>query len=468
MKKSLPCDLDWISVHGPNLENELKGYTESEAEEHRQKVLNSPNTEELYTITGVKYYFSSDGDDSNDGLSPQTPFKSLEKIKDLTFRSGDAILFKRNSVYRVKEAIEICSGVTVGSYGEGEKPRFYASLKDYAVSDYWHATDKENVWKADFEQGEACGMFFDHGKNTGTLWKAGVDSLKKNYDYHHDVENNTVYLYFDGGNPGEKFSSIEISYRLHFMFRLNMVTDCVIDNLCIKFSGGFAVVGSGQNISITNCEMGYLGGLHGFRLNVRYGNAIEFSHYVVNLRVENNWIYQTFDTAVSWQLGAEATYENISFSYNLFEYNNADIEFFSKGETVENNFLMKNNLMRFTSSGWGTHDEERGVRGIEGCIRAHSHGMKKFGYTVFEDNVMDCPARQVISWITLPEHKKNIKVRNNKLFLKSSYRTTNMMLRGFSETAEDINIASCADNETEAKEAMKRFQDDLEIYWNEE
>lgn len=468
MKKSLPCDLDWISVHGPNVENSLKGYTEEEAEIRRQKILNAPNTEELYTITGVKYYFSSTGDDSNDGLSPETPFKSLAKIKDLTYHTGDAILFKRNSIYRVEEMIDVPSGVTVGSYGKGEKPRFYASLKDFAVGDYWTATEKENVWKATFEQGEACGMFFDHGKHTGTLWKAGVDSLKKNYDYHHDAENQTVYLYYDGGNPGEKFKSIEISYRLHMMFKFSNAKDCVIDNLCIKFSGGFAVVGSGQNISITNCEMGYLGGLHGFRLNVRYGNAIEFSSYVVNLRVENNWIYQTFDTAVSWQLGAESTYENISFSHNLFEYNNADIEFFAKGETVENNFLMKDNLMRFTSSGWGTHDEERGVRGIEGCIRAHSHAMQKFGYTVFEDNVMDCPARRVISWITLPEHRKNIKVRNNKLFLKSSYRTEDTMLIGFMETAENINLPSPATNEAEAKEAMKRFQEDLEIHWFEE
>ena len=39
------------------------------------------------------------------------------------------------------------------------------------------------------------------------------------------------------------------------------------------------------------------------------------------------------------------------------------------------------------------------------------------------------------------------------------------MLIGFTETAENINLVSAATDEAGAKEAMKRFQEDLEIHW---
>ena len=55
MGKILPNDFDWISVHGANLKNPAVGYKEKEAADLRDKILNAPNTEELYEIRGTRY-----------------------------------------------------------------------------------------------------------------------------------------------------------------------------------------------------------------------------------------------------------------------------------------------------------------------------------------------------------------------------------------------------------------------------
>ncbi len=469
MNYQIPCDIDWISVHGPNIKNPLIGYEEELAAEFVERLLSAPNTEDLYKIDGKKYYFSSKGDDLNDGLTPDTPKKSLEILDELELCEGDGVLFERNSVFRVKQVIFLRSGVTYGSYGEGEKPRFYASLKDYAVSEYWKTTENENVWKTEFLEEEACGIIFDHGKEIGILWRKGIDYLKKNFDYHYDYENRVVYLYYDRGNPADFFKSIEIPYKLHIMFRLRKVNNVVVDNLCIKFAGGFGIAGSGENVTVTNCEMGYIGGLWSPVFKVRYGNAIEFGDVSRNIQVKNNWIYETFDTAVTWQGGTDkAVYENIEFSDNLLEYNNADIEFFTYGKSVVDNFFMENNIMRFTSNGWGTHEEERKPRLIEGCIRARTDQMERIGRIEYNGNIMDCPSRQIFFWRMLPENRKTISASNNKLNIKASYRTTDNVLIGFSDTAENTDTFFYADNAEDMKMLMDRLEKGMEVHWYDE
>lgn len=459
-----PNDYDWISVHGANLSSPAVGYAQEETDALSSKIINSANTEQLYKITGTKYYFSSKGSNSNNGLSPNTPFKTLDMLDNISLKSGDAVLLERNSVFRVYKTIDIeQNGITIGCYGVGEKPRIYASPKDFAVSSFWSLTSKENVWKASFQYDDACGMFFNHGEEAGALWRKSVNSLSQNGDFHFDKTTESVFLYFDKGNPADYYRSIEIlPTRLHIL-RLHNVSDAVIDSLCIKFTGGYPIIASGENISITNCEIGYTGG--SFNGTVRYGNAIELSGKVINVKVENNWIYQIFDSAITWQGFGNGYYDNISFSNNLLEYNNADIEFFERDQSTAQNFFMENNIMRFTSMGWGTQDEEGGIRGIEGCVKAHTNLMDSIGNMTFKNNIMDCPARDIICWRILPENKSFIDASANKVFIKSSYRTNDIMVRGLVDESKNPNVNFLANSLEEAIEAFKRLSDDTEIYW---
>lgn len=85
----------------------------------------------LTAAEDTTYYVSStDGDDSNDGLSPQTAWRSITKVNAVEFRPGDKLLFKCGDVFEGRLRLEESdSGTeekpfTVSSYGEGNKPTF--------------------------------------------------------------------------------------------------------------------------------------------------------------------------------------------------------------------------------------------------------------------------------------------------------------------------------------------------------
>ena len=46
-------------------------------------------------IVGTKYYVSADGNDSNDGKSIDTPWKTLARVDKAQLLPGDGVLFRR-------------------------------------------------------------------------------------------------------------------------------------------------------------------------------------------------------------------------------------------------------------------------------------------------------------------------------------------------------------------------------------
>ena len=96
-----------------NLNKPLKGYVDKKAEKLRKEILNTENTEEYYAIKGTKYYISSvNGDDMNSGTSPEKALKSIEGLSKIELKSGDAVLFERDSVFRIYTTFLTADGVT--------------------------------------------------------------------------------------------------------------------------------------------------------------------------------------------------------------------------------------------------------------------------------------------------------------------------------------------------------------------
>ena len=85
---------------------------------------NLPDAKPVYPLsTGRNYYVSSEGDDSNDGLSEDSPIKSLEKVKMLDLIPGDSVLFRKGDTF--EGAVEFThlrgsddNPITFASYGE--------------------------------------------------------------------------------------------------------------------------------------------------------------------------------------------------------------------------------------------------------------------------------------------------------------------------------------------------------------
>ncbi len=448
-----------------------EGFCEKQADELREKILNSPNTEEIYKNSGTKYYISSsEGDDSNDGLTPETSFKTIHGMDKVWPNEGDTILFKRGDTFRFAEPIVTYNGFTYGSYGEGVKPKIYGSPENYAKSDKWE-NYKENIWKIPFDYNEAGGLVLNHSELVG-IKKESLDELKSLGDYYHDFKNGVFYFYCDKGNPSTAYHDIEIMPAFSLFEALHDSTNIVIDNLCLKYTAGFAVHAvDAKNFTVTNCEIGFTGGkwTNAHERKLRYGNAIEFWEGAEDIKVENNWIYQTFDSALTWQGKIGSNYENISFSGNLFEYNNCDIEFFETDATLKN-FSIKNNIMRFTSMGWGTRREDGGIRGIEGSIRGvtGSHPKNapvKVESVYFTDNLIDCPARQIINWSWEPEQSEVIHTSGTRIYVKEKYRSLKSCLQGLQTRSGQSYYKRSAIGSKELKRDIKVFDQNANIYW---
>lgn len=455
-----------------NYGNLHKGYFEKEADELRAKILSTGNTEEYYKIKGTKYYVSVDGDDKNDGKTPETAIKTLDRIDELKLTEGDAILFKRGDTFRFARTIEVKNNVTYGSYGEGPKPQLFASPENYALNDSWQEV-KPNIWQIPFDYNHASGCVLDYGMTIGIQKYKGLETFEENGDYHHDLDNKTFYLYCDLGKPNEVYHSIEIMPTINLML-MHSNENIVVDNLCFKYSSGFGITAADMkgNVTVTNCEFGFLGGLWTNAQNktLRFGNAVEFWCGGKDIKISNNWFYQTYDSALTWQGNRdEYTYENIHYTGNLFEYNNADIEFFDGKNVLLKNFVIKDNIMRFTSMGWGSRPNDGAYRGIEGCIRGVTGGgsrVMNVESAYFTDNIIDCPARQIINWNINPDQRNTIHTSGTKLYVKSDYRTLEPCLQGLQTDLEtqpyDRKFAVGKD---ELIEMFSLFEDGAEIHW---
>ena len=63
------------------------------------------------------YYISENGDDANDGLSPERAIRSFERLAGISLCEGDGILFERGSIFRFPEMLWIKSNnISIGTW----------------------------------------------------------------------------------------------------------------------------------------------------------------------------------------------------------------------------------------------------------------------------------------------------------------------------------------------------------------
>lgn len=406
-----------------HLLNPMTGGADAEAEALRQKVLNT--TDEL-EITGTTYYVSPDGNDDNDGTSPDTAWQTLDSvvINSYLLQPGDAVLFERGQVYRRSSPVVLTSGVTYGAYGKGAKPAIYGSLTNYASSE-WESSDVSNVWKLTLPTEEAGIVVFNHGEAVGTPKYIGLEELTANGDFYHDFANGIFYLYLDKGNPADVYTDIEIGTRALILSVKNNSADITIDNLTLKYAGLYAIrAGEGsQNIRITNCEIGWVGGCRYSDSNVGLGNGIHFWQDTTNALVENCWVYQCYDAGISPQGMTEAhTYKDVVFRGNLIEFCNYSIEFFDRtSDSKWDGLVIEDNIMRFSGYGFmpasKRPDSQTGVAHLLGW-RWNYKELPGKGVTI-RNNIFDCSARNLVFW-SGKVYESGLTVSGNSFYQKAN------------------------------------------------
>ena len=428
------------------------------ADSLRKEIMESPTT---VTVTGKSYYVSEkNGDDSNDGLSPEKPWKTLKNVNEGPVTYHDGVFFERGGIYRGQ--IVCRAGVTYSAYGKGEKPRIYASPENGADADKWtllegteniwvYATKMKDIGLIVFNEGECHSVkripSFVNGKYVKRYQRDVefdvVRDLANDLDHFcsHNVnpdngfpaitEPGTLYLRCDKGNPGKVFSSIEFCARNNVV-QVGGWFHVHVDNLAIMYGGCHGVgAGTCTGLHVTNCYFGWIGGCIQFYVNrpdtnghgtvVRYGNSIEIYGGCDDYICDHNYIYQAYDAGMTHQLSRGGEHDcrqkNIKYTRNLVEYCTYSLEYFLgmpdsiNGIRFQQNILVKDNIFRYAGFGFGEQRPEYD------CPAAHIKGWDHFNPLdenyVYEGNIFDRSRNMMIhcgagkkQW--LPKFRNNI------------------------------------------------------------
>ncbi len=399
---------------------------DDKAEKKRLEIVNSKSVVTVAKEGNTTFYISQNGDDANDGRSPETAWKSTNNLWNYNwFNYGDVVLFERGGVYRNAHFV-MMNGLSYGAYGIGAKPALFGSAYNYADESFWQATSIENVWKVQLEsEVENIGnIVFDFGKYCGNYLRE--NNLQKDYDFWEDAENNCLYLYYSQGNPGLFFEDIEICDGRNILSG-GPNSNIRVDNLCIRYTGalGISFNNGSKNNTITNCEVGYIGGseLKGYSNFVRYGNGIEFYGSTDNAIIDNCWVYQCYDAGLTCQ-GNNSVFTNIAFSNNLVEYCQYDIELWLGDEALKYdgtntnddsklvNCTFEDNILRFAGYNFQYDNRLGSNTSAAACISAYDFCLPSDENTVIRNNVFDTSYRYLVS-IAKPNSKLGPKITGN-------------------------------------------------------
>ena len=96
--------------------------------QYKERIL---STKTEITYTGTAYYVSENGNDGNDGLSPESAWRTNARVSEADLSEGDAVLFERGGLFRGQ--IKTKPGVTYSAYGIGNKPKIYGYTENCAI-----------------------------------------------------------------------------------------------------------------------------------------------------------------------------------------------------------------------------------------------------------------------------------------------------------------------------------------------
>lgn len=426
--------------------------------------------------TGVAYYVSNSGDDKNDGKSPETAWASVTKVNQARLRSGDAVFFERGGIWRGK-VLFAQKGVTYSAYGEGQKPTLTLAPEDGAGAEKWslyyEGQNGAKIWTYYKDMEDIGNIFFDQSTQwadkISPKWIGGqyVDEHKQPFDVtkglHRDLtffseassglpakgaimlwENSNpgnwgpLYLRYDAGNPGEKFTSIELasvgytgSNSSNAIVRL--ADNSVIDNLRIVYGGNSGVGGAVKNALVQNCEIAWVGGgVLTYNDNYLFspqdgsvnvaGDGITVGG--IGNTIQNNYVHDVFMDGITIEDSSMKTISDFTVKDNLFEKNHVGIQMvYYNGDPNAAIFYHNVNILNnfVVSSGYGWSTEQKNMRRDAGGQFATSLGFGDFANPndgIYINNNVFYDSRDIQIYGRMPE-KYLPQLTGNTFYLRS-------------------------------------------------
>ena len=242
------------------------------------------------------YVDATGGDDSKDGQSAATAWKTIAKVNGSSFAAGDQILFKRGEVWR-ESLVPPSSGasgnpIVFDAYGAGDAPTI-TGYQDLPAASW--TLDSGNIWKASITSSSFNYILFG-----GSLWglkhTTGKSACVAAYDFY--FASNVLYVY-SVGNPATYYGSVAAMLMTNSqLIYVNGRTWLQFQHLRLTYfdAYGFRVGGASDHITAANMEaqgMIPAGALpHGFYVNAS-PNPTDINFY--NVEAHRNFDGFRFD-----------------------------------------------------------------------------------------------------------------------------------------------------------------------------
>lgn len=229
------------------------------------------------------YYISSGtGDDTNDGLTEATAWKTMGKISAMTFQPGDRILLKSGDVWKERLTLKGMGSmedpITITSYGTGSKPKISANAPGSGV-----------VLGLNLSHWLIQGLAVEAIPSSTLAWGNVTNGIKIEYD------NSRVYegLRIDGNevfstSPDTNTNGIVITANVPGTDFKEIANDITISGNNVHDLGWYGITSSGWD-NVKQEEL---------RSQLSYGNLYVTDNEVVNMGNQGIVIQNAHDSAI--------------------------------------------------------------------------------------------------------------------------------------------------------------------------
>lgn len=386
---------------------------------------------------GTTYYVANSGSDSNDGLTPETAWATVEKAVSVKLRPGDAILLNRGDSWYVAlsgetglttDMLTLKNGITLGSYGTGDRPVLRGDAQD--TSDpanwtLWFDQDGVKIWQFYRDMRDSNVIVFNGGESwADKIWPCwnGVDyvnadgsifdptvALGSDLTYCSLVDisgqpldfqigdssvTGPLYLRCDAGNPAEVFGEIAVPQACGGLI---LTTDSVVTGLDLRYfttvSATLDAYDGNSGMQLRNCEISWCGGLlseyqescgtaEGVLKPFGAGGAVQSSG--TDITLSGNYVHDcgpmTFIVSLHGDQAKTYTFANQLISGNLVErcgtgLHIADLTKMDNPDASGfiSNLVFSDNMVLYSGSGWSAK------------MILQTGSDKSLFYTAFED-----------------------------------------------------------------------------------
>ena len=322
-------------------------------------------------------YLASNGDDSKDGKSPETAWRTVERLN-ASLPPGGVARLRCGDVFYGQ--IEVSGGIdkehrtVVTSFGSGAKPIISCTKNLRDDPAVWQSSgfSSYNQWYVDLSNPWNYAGIASADANPGFLLVDGVVKPWKRFS-RHDVnrqwdfagEDGRLYVY-STNNPACLSHDIRVAVNVH---GLHFASHTMVSNIAVRATGAHGMYAGWSptpttDIRVMDCTFENIGGseligygrLHGgFR--VRYGNGVEFGSNCADAIVERCTFSGIYDVAFTMQgCPSETSWSDIHMRHCLVRDSSQAFEIWCKGAPPGMGFVrcsFTDNRMINVGGGWG-------------------------------------------------------------------------------------------------------------------